>query len=162
MKRGFSCVLGLLCLFVLPVGAYGNAPPADAPVSGGLYISCNSRELGETTIYLPVSWQNKCLTFDSSGNLFNLTSSTISGFAYSGSTKYQVRWSSFSAPQYRVWDSGYQYSDLTVLSVYDTNADIVDSFDEVPVVGFDSIYSYAVLGLLGVMILCLFRMRFRS
>lgn len=157
--RLVPAVLAAVVLFVLPAAAYSDEPPSSPPFYGGVYIAGVTRELGSVTVYIPVNYQSGYLGLTSSGNLFNVSSSSISGVLYQGSTEYQFRLSSWSEPQYRVQDSGYyQYEDLTFTSITVSNAEIFDSFP--PLVSADSVLSLVPLIFLGVIVLCLFMKRF--
>lgn len=152
-------VLVAVVLFVLPASAYSDEPPADPPFYGGVYITGTTRELGSVTVYIPVSYRSGYLGLTSSGNLCNVSSSSISGVLYRGSVEYDFRLSSWSVPQYRVRDSGYyQYEDLTFTSITASNAEISDSFP--PLVSADSVLSLVPFIFLGVIVLCLFMKRF--
>lgn len=152
-------VLVVVVLFVLPAAAYSDEPPSNPPFYGGVYITGVTRELGSITVYIPVSYRSGYLGLTSSGNLCNVSSSSISGVLYRGSVEYDFRLYSWSEPQYRVQDSGYyQYEDLTFTSITASNAEIFDSFP--PLVSPDSVLSLVPLIFLGVIVLCLFMKRF--
>ena len=157
--RLVPAVLVAVVLFVLPASAYSDEPPSSPPFYGGVYITGITRELGSVTVYIPVSYRSGYLGLTSSGNLCNVSSSSISGVLYRGSVEYDFRLSSWSEPQYRVQDSGYyQYEDLTFTSITASNADISDSFP--PLVSADSVLSLVPFIFLGVIVLCLFMKRF--
>lgn len=157
--RLVPAVLVVIVLFVLPAAAYSDEPPADPPFYGGVYITGVTRELGSITVYIPVSYRSGYLGLTSSGNLCNVSSSSISGVLYRGSVEYDFRLSSWSEPQYRVQDSGsYQYEDLTFTSITASNAEISDSFP--PLVSAGSVLSLVPFIFLGGILLCLFMKRF--
>lgn len=157
--RFVPAVFAACLLFLLPAAAYEDLPPTDAPFYGGVYITGVTRELGSVTVYLPINYQSGYLGLTSSGNLYNVSSSSISGVLYRGNTEYDFRLYSWSTPQYRVQDSGYyQYEDLTFTSITASNAEIFDSFP--PLVSADSVLSLVPLIFLGVIVLCLFMKRF--
>lgn len=157
--RLVPAVLVVIVLLVFPAAAYSDEPPADPPFYGGVYITGVTRELGSITVYIPVSYRSGYLGLTSSGNLCNVSSSSISGVLYRGSVEYDFRLSSWSEPQYRVQDSGYyQYEDLTFTSITASNAEISDSFP--PLVSADSVLSLVPLIFLGGILLCLFMKRF--
>lgn len=157
--RFVPAVLAACLFFLLPAAAYEDSPPSDAPFYGGVYITGVTRELGSVTVYLPINYQSGYLGLTSSGNLYNVSSSSISGVLYRGNTEYDFRLSSWYSPQYRVQDSGYyQYEDLTFTSITASNAEIFDSFP--PLVSADSVLSLVPLIFLGVIVLCLFMKRF--
>ena len=157
--RLVPAVLAVIVLLVLPAAAYSDEPPANLPFYGGVYITGVTRELGSITVYIPVSYRSGYLGLTSSGNLCNVSSSSISGVLYRGSVEYDFRLSSWSEPQYRVQDSGYyQYEDLTFTSITASNAEISDTFP--PLVSVDSVLSLVPLIFLGGILLCLFMKRF--
>ncbi len=161
--RRLLCVVPVLLfalgILAVPASAYEDTPPVGAPFTGCLYITGSTRELGSITVYLPVSYQSGYLGLDSSGNLFNVSNTSISGVFYRGSSEYTFRLSAWSTPQYRpVTGSSYNYSDLTFTSISASNVQIADAFPSlVPVSEF---LSYVPILLLGVIVLCLFMKRF--
>lgn len=161
-RRSFRlvpAVFVVVLLFVLPASAYSDEPPVNPPFYGGVYITGSTRELGSVTVYIPVNYQSGYLGLTSSGNLCNVSSSSISGVIYRGSSVYDFRLSSWSEPQYRVRaTSYYQYEDLTFTSITASNAEILDSFP--PLVSAASVLSLVPLIFLGVIVLCLFMKRF--
>lgn len=137
-----------------------NAYPETAPLQAGCYIQADTSELGTVMIYIPFSFQEKSLTFDRSGNLVNISGSTISGLVYRGSTSYQFRISSFSTPQYRQSSSSsYSWENLNVNHVISTNAQILDDGHEVPLYPSERMVQLIVVFLLGVVVCRLFMMR---
>lgn len=157
--RLVPAVFVVVVLLVLPAAAYSDEPPPSPPFYGGVYITGVTRELGSVAVYIPVSYRSGYLGLTSSGNLCNVSSSSISGVLYRGSVEYDFRLYSWSEPQYRVQDSGYyQYEDLTFTSITASNAEISDSFP--PLVSADSVLSLVPLIFLGVIVLCLFMKRF--
>lgn len=121
MKKLFFSLSLLLLVPVLLA-----APVLGAELAGGYYITGDSA-LGSRTFYVPVDYASGSLTYDSSGNLFNLTSSSIYLYCpdYPDYTIYAPRFSVF---QYRT-DSGYgsSYVDLNLRNVSETNVEILTS-----------------------------------
>ena len=117
---------------VLAAESDAQAFSVSSPLAGGAYISATTLQLGEVKIYVPVDFQRDSFTVDTSGNLVSLRSSTISGLMYSGSNTYNFRISAFGNPTYRLYDSSYSYSDLTMTDILDTNVQIVRSDSELP------------------------------
>lgn len=157
--RGLCAAVCLAGLLVVSAAAYEDVPPGNPPFVGGVYITGTTRELGTVTVYLPVTYQHGYLGLSDSGNLFNVSNSSISGIMYRGSTEYQFRVSSWSTPQYRLSSSsGYQYNDLTFTSIDYSNAQIADSFP--PLVPVSDVLSFVPILFLGVIVLCLFIKRF--
>lgn len=115
---------------VVPLAFTGNRP-----LAGGYYIDAVTDELGDLLIYVPINYVDGYLTYTSAGNLFNLSSSTITciGFTNNG-TQYTVRFSSFSEPQYRLYDYNVStYYDLTVEEVSGTNVRILEDDAPIPI-----------------------------
>lgn len=137
-----------------------NEYPSDAPISGGLYIDCNTSQFGRVTVYLPIDYQRYSIAFNTAGNLVNIRSSTISGYMYVGSNVYNFRMTSMGTPQYRLLDTGYTYSDLSVTSINNTNVVFVESSDDIPLIPNDELYLLICVMLLGVITLCQFMKRF--
>ena len=111
-------VFALISCFILAFSA--------AALSGGYYITGDSALGSDITFYVPADYAEGSLTYDSSGNLFNLTSSSIYLYCpdYPDYTIYAPRFSGF---QYRpASGSGYTYVDLLLHNVSDTNVEILD------------------------------------
>lgn len=161
----FCCFL--LCLCVVPVFAVPVIPdevPADqavavgpqyAPYIGSGWITGNAHGLGHVSVYVPITSSDSWGT-TSDGFLCNISNSSVSGLMYTDSgTKYYFSCSSFSIPLYRLYDgSGYQYQDLR-LTVEDTNMHVATVFPGSYT--FDNSWPYIVIGLLGVILVCLMR-----
>ena len=121
MKRIFLFLSVLLLVPVLLV-----VPALGAELAGGYYITGDSKLGNDLTFYVPSDYAAGSLTYDSSGNLFNLTSSSVYLYCptYPDYTIYAPRFSGF---QYRT-DSGYgsTYVDLNLSDVSDTNVEILE------------------------------------
>lgn len=128
----------------------------DTPIQGGYYISAATSQLGDVKIYVPVNYKADSFTF-TSGNVMSIQASTITGVMYASSGVYTIRFPSFSSPEYRTYDSGYTYADLSITDVYDTNIQILDSDPHLEVPQY--IIQLAVILTLGVIIICLFMKR---
>lgn len=158
LRYGFVLV-GLLACLVCTAAAYTDQAPSSAPFTGGVYVTGTTAELGAVTLYLPVNYQRGYLGLTTSGNLFNASSSSISGVLYRGGSEYQARISAWSTPQYRAQSgSSYYYYDLTFTSIEHSNAEI--SVDFPPLVAAADVIQYVPILLLGVVVLCLFIKRF--
>lgn len=109
----FFAVVMLCCLFVLPVGAAGLA--------GGYRFTCDCALGSGVEFYIPTTYASGSLTYDSSGNLINLTSSTI--YLYSPAyPDYTFSASRFSGFTYR--SSNYDTRDLNIWNVQTQNVEI--------------------------------------
>lgn len=128
-----------------------------APYIGSGWITGNASGLGEVYIYVPISSRGSWGT-TADGYLCNVGGSSVSGVMYNSSgTRYTFSCSSFSVPRYRLYDgSGYQYTDL-YLTVSGSNLQVATDFP--PAVSFSDSYPLIMLGVMGVMVLCLMRYR---
>lgn len=118
------CLLMSFLMFSLPSFAthYDSVFPSDRTgITGGCFITAHVGNT-EVTIVLPVSYRDKCFTFATNGELFNITNSTISGRLYYQNNLYQVRWQAWSTAQfYRQNGTYYQWDDITIANVTDSN-----------------------------------------
>lgn len=160
MFRRLFCVLVLaFSLCVLPVSAYEDIAPTDAPFVGSAYVTADTNSLGVVSIYFPVSFLSGYWGVDQHGSLFNVSNTSISGVLYTAAGReYQFRCQSWSTPQYRDPDGNYTYYDLEITDVLTSNVQIAESFP--PLVSTSTIFPYAYLMIGGVICLCLFLKRF--
>lgn len=128
-----------------------------APYIGSGWITGTASGLGEVYIYVPISSRGSWGT-TSDGYLCNVGGNSVSGVLYTkAGTRYTFSCSSFAVPRYRLADSSvYSYTDL-YLSVTGSNLRIATDFP--PAVPFSDSYPLIMLGVMGVMILCLMRYR---
>lgn len=107
----------LICCIVIVF--FIGAPVLAADLQGGYYMVADSA-LGTRTFYVPSDFASNCITFDENGYAFNLTGSSIYLYCpdYPNYTIYAPRLSVF---QYRNNDVGYNYQDLNLRNVSDTN-----------------------------------------
>lgn len=129
-----------------------------APYIGSGWITGTVSGLGEVYLYVPVSSRGVWGT-SVDGYLCNVGQSTISGVLFTSSgTQYSFSASSFSLPRYRlVSSSSYnEWSDLR-LTVTDSNMQVATEFG--PSVPVADAIPFVLVGLLGVVILCLMRSR---
>lgn len=123
MKR-FS----ILCISLLLVLAVFTLPVLAAELAGGYYIVGDCALGKGLTFYVPSNYAVGSFTYDSSGNLFNLTNSTVYIYCaqYPGTTVYARRFEPFI---YNT-ENGYNtYADLRLTNISDTNVEI---FSESP------------------------------
>lgn len=167
VRKVFVLACLLCCLCVVPVYAVSNDAPADAstvqvvtapkyaPYIGSGWISGTAAGLGEVYVYVPISSHGFWGTTDD-GYLCNVGGSSVSGVMFTASgTKYAFSCSSFSVPRYRLYDSsGYQYSDLH-LTVTGSNLDVATTFPGSYT--FANSWPYIVIGLMGVILVCMMR-----
>lgn len=129
-----------------------------SPVDGGIYMDVSS-SIGDLTIYVPSDYQRASFSYYGSGGVTSIRASTISGYGFKGSTMYQIRFPPFSNPEYRVYDSGYSYSDFSINSVTSTNIQIASSNDDFPLYPDQQLLQLSLVTILGVLLLWLFMRR---
>lgn len=162
----FSFVLLSFC--VVPAFAVSAVPdevpaaevvavgPKYAPYIGSGWITGNASGLGHVSVYVPITTSSDYWGTTSDGYLCNVSGNSVSGLMYTDSgTKYYFSCSSFSIPRYRLYDgAGYQYEDLRLV-VEDTNMHVATVFPGSYT--FSNSWPYIVIGLLGVILVCLMR-----
>lgn len=129
-----------------------------APYIGSGWITGTVSGLGEVFLYVPVDTRGAWGT-TSDGYLCNVGRSSVSGVLFTASgDEYSFSAYSFDLPRYRrVSDSDYNdWSDLR-LTVTDSNLQVATDFD--PAVPVSDAIPFVIVGLLGVMVLCLMRSR---
>lgn len=136
----------------------GNTELKYAPYIGSGWITGIVSGLGEVYLYVPVSSRGVWGT-TADGYLCNVGQSSVSGVLFTSSgIQYSFSASSFSLPRYRLATSStyYEWSDLR-LTVSDSNMQVATQFG--PSVPVADAIPYVIVGLLGVVILCLMRSR---
>lgn len=124
------------------------------PFYGSAYI--NGTVGGSpATFFFPSSYRNGYYGLDSSGRLYNVSASSISGILYIGNTQYQVSSSSWSYPRYRLWDTTQSYQTLYFYPSGDTNVQLPGQ--PTPLVSAADAVPYITLVLLGGVFLCCMR-----
>lgn len=129
MRKFFSvisCSLIGLVFLISPAYAmtYDNNFPDYVPYAGGAYIEVNSSDFQKCAVVFPIDTQKNTFSFIGSSNtdIVNITRSTINGFLYTSSgIRYDCRVSSLSSIEYR--DNGYPYdwNDLRINKILNTN-----------------------------------------
>ena len=135
-----------------------SSEPKYAPYIGSGWFTGNVSELGEVYLYVPVSSRG-CWGITSDGYLCNVGGTSVSGVLFSSSgIQYSFTAPSFSLPRYRlISSSGYNdWHDLR-LNVSASNMQVATDFG--PSVPVSDAIPYVIVGLLGVVILCLMRSR---
>lgn len=136
----------------------GSSDLKYAPYIGSGWFIGSDSGLGEVYLYVPVSSRG-VWGVTSDGYLCNVGGSSVSGFLYTASgTKYSFSAPSFSLPRYRLFSSsGYNdWNDLR-LTVSSSNMQVATDFE--PAVPVSEAIPFVIVGLLGVMVLCLMRSR---
>lgn len=131
-----------------PALVIGDTPPINSPFYGSGWITGHSSTLGTVTLYFPIDYSHGHWGVDSDGYLFNVTSSSMSGYL-DGVRNNSVSAPAFSYPRYRNSSSDY----ITLyLKPTDSNMDIATSHQ--PKFSVDDILPYVMISCLGVVILC--------
>lgn len=125
-------------------------PPADPLFYGSGYITGTDPNLGSVTLYFPINYKSGYWGVDSSGYLYNVTSSSMSGYL-DGVYNNSVSASGFSYPRYRTSSSSYDYVTLYLKPQY-SNMEIATQM--VPVKTSEDLLPYLSICLLGVIIVC--------
>lgn len=129
----------------------GDTPPSDPLFYGSGWITGTDSNLGRVTLYFPISYQSGYWGTDRNGYLYNVSSSSMSGYL-SGVHNNSVSASAFSYPRYRVSSgSSYTYVDL-YLKPENSNMEIATELTPKYLVS-DFVPYVLILGL-GVMIVC--------
>lgn len=129
-----------------------------APYIGSGWFTGTVSSLGEVYLYVPISSRGFWGT-TADGYLCNVGGSSVSGVLFTASgTQYSFNAPSFSLPRYRfVSSTSYNdWSDLR-LKVSASNMQVATDFD--PAVPVSDAIPFVIVGLLGVMVLCLMRSR---
>lgn len=136
----------------------GSSDLKYAPYIGSGWFTGNVSGLGEVYLYVPVDTRGTWGT-TSDGYLCNVGRSSVSGVLFTASgVQYSFSAYSFELPRFRrVSDTGYNdWSDLR-LKVSDSNMQVATDFE--PAVPVSDAIPFVIVGLLGVMVLCLMRSR---
>lgn len=133
MKR-FLILLPVLLL----VSASFAVPVLAADLQGGYYVTGDCALGKNMTFYVPSDYAAGSLTYDSSGNLFNLTSNSI--YLYCPDyPEYSIYAARFSGFQYRAGTgAGYSYLDLNLRNITAGNVEIYEN-DPSPLHGTDPV-----------------------
>ena len=120
--------------------------PSTAPLQGGYYIDCSAG-----LIFVPREAQYGAFTYDSSGDIVNITDSTINGIIQRGSSVYDLRFSSFGTAEYRErYGSSWQWTSVSTGTVSSTNVEIFDDGNAVRLWPTSTMLAFVSILLLGV------------
>lgn len=129
----------------------GDEPPSNPLFYGSAWVTGTDSRLGRITIYWPISFKSGYFGIDSNGYLFNVSSSSLSGYL-SDVHNNSVSASAFSYPRYREYSgSGYSYVDLHLIPE-NSNMEIATSNS--PKYGPADFVPYILVFMLGVVIVC--------
>jgi hypothetical protein len=109
----------------------GLLDTASYPYTGGGFISCNT-SVGVGVAVLAENYKQNTFGFlKGSDRVINLISSTVSGYFILGGVTYSMRFQSLGEMQYyRQVGSSWQWLDVTVYSISDTNIQFLDETGE--------------------------------
>lgn len=130
-----------------------DSPPDSPLFYGSGYITGITSNGSTVTLYFPINYKEGYFGTDSNGYLFNVSSTSISGYfdsAYNNS----VSISGFSYPRYRTSSQNYDY---TTLYIRPTASNMQIATKTAPVVSVKDILPYVSILLLGVIFLCCMR-----
>lgn len=129
----------------------GDIPPSDPLFYGSGWITGIDAELGRVTLYFPISYQSGYWGTDRNGYLYNVSSSSMSGYL-SGVYNNSVSAPAFSYPRYRVYSgNSYQYVDLYLIP---ENSNMEIATELTSKYSVSDFLPYVVILGLGVMIVC--------
>lgn len=128
-------------------------PPDDPPFYGSCYITGTTSNGSAVTLYFPVNYKEGYFGVDSNGYLFNVSSSSISGY-YEDAYNNSVSVSGFAYPRYRTTSSSYDY---TTLYITPTASNMTIATENAPRMAVSDILPYVSILLLGVIFLCCMR-----
>lgn len=121
--------------------------PSGAGMQSGVYMSVNTSQFGDITIWIPSNYQYRSFALNDNGVPVNITSSTVTGYYY-GNQDYSVRWSSFGQASYRpVNGTGYDWEALTIEDVSSSNVDMGQ--DQYLLLPSEDMLLYMILFLIG-------------
>ena len=140
------------------VSKVGSSDLKYSPYIGSGWFIGTVSGLGEVYLYVPVSTRGVWGT-TSDGYLCNIGGSSVSGVLFTSSgTQYSFNAPSFSLPRYRLFSSS-SYNDWNDLRLTVSSSNMQVATDFGPAVPVSDAIPFVIVGLLGVMVLCLMRSR---
>lgn len=143
--------------FVLParlraaLPVIGDDPPTNPLFYGSCWVTGYDSNLGNVTIYFPLSAKNDTWGVDGNGYLYNITSGSVSGYL-SGVYNNSVSASGFAYPRYREGSgSNYSYIDLHLIPS-NSNMEIATAME--PAQNVTQLLPFVYVAMLGVIIVC--------
>ena len=129
----------------------GSDPPSNPLFYGSCWVSGYDSNLGNVTIYFPLSAKEDTWGVDSNGYLFNINSGSVSGYL-DGVYNNSVSASGFAYPRYRISSgAGSQYIDLHLVPS-NSNMEIATFLE--PAQNVSQLLPYVYVVLLGVIVVC--------
>lgn len=127
----------------------GDTPPDSVPFYGAAWVTGTDSRLGRVTLFFPIDTAKGYWGIDSNGYLFNVNSSSVSGYL-AGVYNNSVSSSGFDYPRYRDGSSSnWDYYDLH-LKPENSNMEIAVS--NAPKYSVRDILPFLIVGLLGVIV----------
>lgn len=140
------------------VSKAGSSDLKYAPYIGSGWFIGSVSGLGEVYLYVPISTRGVWGT-TSNGYLCNIGGSSVSGVLFTASgTHYSFNAPAFSLPRYRLFSSS-SYNDWNDLRLTVSSSNLQVATDFPPAVPVSDAVPFVIVGLLGVMIVCLMRSR---
>ena len=140
------------------VSKAGSSDLKYAPYIGSGWFIGNVSGLGEVYLYVPISTRGVWGT-TSDGYLCNIGGSSVSGVLFTASgTQYSFNAPAFSLPRYRLFSSS-SYNDWNDFRLVVSSSNMQVATDFPPAVPVSDAIPFVIVGLLGVMIVCLMRSR---
>lgn len=132
-----------------PTAVIGHEPPSDLLFYGSGWVTGRDSQLGDITVYFPISYQDGYWGLDSNGYLINVSSSSITGYL-PGVYNNSVSASGFSYPRYRETNN----ANYTTLYLKPTNSNMNIATANAPRYSADDLIPYGLLFVGGVLVLC--------
>lgn len=146
LLRRISLCAFCACILCVSAFALDDTPPTNVPFYGSAFVSGDSVQLGNITLYFPISYREGYLGTDSNGYLYNVSNTSITCYL-EGHERCNIP--AWSYPRYRDFNS--DYVDLHILPT-SSNAVIAD--DVPPLYNMNQLLPYCTILFLGVLVLC--------
>lgn len=157
-KKVFIFLLILVVGVLIGYSVVSAAPAVTGGFQSGVYVDCNTQQLGRVTVYVPPEYQVNFFTLNNSGNLLNLRSATTTctAFRVQNNNQYDVRFTAFNTAEYRQTGTSNAWSVLTITQIYETNLIVstnFSDFDKEDYPSSDTMF-FLILVVLGVICVC--------
>lgn len=129
-----------------------DTPPVSPPFYGSGFVTGSAVGIGTVTLYFPINYKEGYWGVDSNGYLFNVTSSSMTGYFEEGYNN-SVNAPSFSYPRYRQTS----ISDYTTIYLTPESSNMQIATDNAPRVSIVEVFPFVTILLLGVIIICFMR-----
>lgn len=129
----------------------GDEPPSNPPFYGACWVTGTDSSLGTVTLYFPNSYKSGYWGLDSSGYLFNVSASSMSGYL-AGVYNNSVSALGFSYPRYRV--SSGSYYDYVDIHLTPTSSNMEIATSNASRYDFSDLFPYLLVVMMGGVFLC--------